>query len=873
MNKVNVELSGITRNSDDGVSKDGACHELINMRVANGSLEPVGRPVLEKSFTQGIEPVYVHKNGTYEHVISKFNNSIIFDSVRNKDGSYTNKNITICSVTGVKQICSIGNTLVVVSDEGMYYAVWKDGGYKYLGERPTLPYVHLQYEHKGVQESEDISLTLRDSKTSSTGSVTVKLTSDTLKQSFEGQYYVFLNKLYDDGYMPLPVVARVALRLFDGNYIMHSPLILLGGGKAGYVTTKIVKLESDVESPDSGLTRNMIYKLGKTVGKLAYTFGINSLLDWQDVVSSVDIFISRPIHVNDMKLGLEGFTVSTPENGPVAVSSNPAIKSDRALIEEAKNVQSFYLAKSFPVASGSPQSGSGYLSMSSDDIDDLEQKESLPDDEFTHNSISGELLAYNGMLHVANIRQKIGNPYPANIFAQDSDASVNMGCEVHLKTESGIKIVHSTSSFDSYGVTPYLSYPDSRAFKMVLYTTSQTAHGSFWKEFSLSPHPFLNLAYSLETFMPYNFSEDFNKGTYSTRQGDNIEVSPNKLRVSAVDNPFFFPAARTYTVGNREIIGMASATVSLSAGQAGWLPLYVFTADGVYAMSVGDGNVVYDRSYPVSRLCCTNKYTIASLDNAVAFAASGGIFILQGSQTTKISDKIEGFLPSCIDSSPIIKKIAGIASLTSSFSTTEFTYYLEGARVGYCFEDEEIIVSNPQFNYTYVYNVKSGEWHKMSASIDRFINSYPECFAAFKEGGMYNMYNPHRTVNNVLIVTRPIKFRTTEHKRVLQTALRGIVKPANSLLYYRGESVKYKDNEVGLFSNCGFYVLGSNDAEHFVLVGAKEKMEDLRDFITKMNKSKAYKYFMVAVVGGVRTDVALNYLEFIVDTTFENRLR
>ena len=83
----------------------------------------------------------------------------------------------------------------------------------------------------------------------------------------------------------------------------------------------------------------------------------------------------------------------------------------------------------------------------------------------------------------------------------------------------------------------------------------------------------------------------------------------------------------------------------------------------------------------------------------------------------------------------------------------------------------------------------------------------------------------------------------------------------------------FRENPVSIFSNAGFYILGSNDAEHFQLISGREKIEDVRDLITKMNKSKAYKYFMLCVVGGVRTDVAINYIELIVDETYDNRLR
>ena len=79
MNKVNVGLGGISRNTDDGVSKDGMCSELINARPKNGSIEPVGRPILERQFAEGKSPVFVHKNGTYEHLISYANDIVLFE--------------------------------------------------------------------------------------------------------------------------------------------------------------------------------------------------------------------------------------------------------------------------------------------------------------------------------------------------------------------------------------------------------------------------------------------------------------------------------------------------------------------------------------------------------------------------------------------------------------------------------------------------------------------------------------------------------------------------------------------------------------------------------------------------------------------------
>lgn len=88
-----------------------------------------------------------------------------------------------------------------------------------------------------------------------------------------------------------------------------------------------------------------------------------------------------------------------------------------------------------------------------------------------------------------------------------------------------------------------------------------------------------------------------------------------------------------------------------------------------------------------------------------------------------------------------------------------------------------------------------------------------------------------------------------------------------------GEPVLFREENVKIFSESGFYILGSNDAEHFILLSGTEKISDIRDLITKMNKTKAYKYFMLCLVGGVRTDVAINYIEIIADETYTNRLR
>ena len=171
--------------------------------------------------------------------------------------------------------------------------------------------------------------------------------------------------------------------------------------------------------------------------------------------------------------------------------------------------------------------------------------------------------------------------------------------------------------------------------------------------------------------------------------------------------------------------------------------------------------------------------------------------------------------------------------------------------------------------------METGEWGKIAPGIGFFVRKYPECLAV-RDGKLYNLYNQHRSVSKMLILTRPFKFGSEDNKRILQAALRGVVKSAMSDLYLRGEPVHFRGESLLLFSECGFYVLGSKDAEKWELLVGKDgnaQVQNFRNLVMGMNKTRPFKYFMMAFVGGVRSDVAINYVEFIADTTFDNRLR
>ena len=852
MKKVNVTLSGINRSVDNGVSSDGQSAELINMRIKDGSLRPVGRPRLLQQF--GRKPVYIHKNSGYEHYITVSGNSVYYDYDKGGD-NFTAAGYIIGSYDGdLVSIESVGNILVIISTEDIYYYIWKGEAYNYIGNKPSLPVMRLRTVHGSSvngwrQRTENAAGTYSPEEI---GRSSVDDARAQLKADVAGTINKIKYNAKESGLYCECVFVRYALRLFDGTLIMHSPVLTNRGDGMTLITYSY---------PDGKFKLGIKYMSGGLYMEVTDDQGISA---WSDLVTSVDIFMSE-VDINKSEC---------PDINWTDLASNPVGKEYN--IETVDNLSSlfdtvdgFYYVGSMNIGEIKIGAQFDMSGISKGIRHNLVQQEVMEQDNLSqHTTIGNCSYVYNGRLILGDIKTILRNPFGLEYYSY-LDAGLYSGHGnnmLYLSTDNGkSSVINTTARMSCDLLYPVIVSTDYRA------TEIELSIGLKKKRLQLKRHPNLSISYYQD---PDLAGIAWGDGIGDLSQKNTESRSPNKIKVSGLNNPLAFPSKLTYTVSTGDVLAIQSVTSALSTGQFGQFPLYVFSTDGVYALEVGDGDVVYSRATPVSRDCCANPKGIVSTDKSIVFATEDSILLMTGSSAQRISDDMDGYLSSFIDSSPIITKAAGVAGCEGSLSTTEFRNYIQGCRIGYCYEDNEIIVSNSAYPYSYVYG--GGGWHKISVSVSDFVNSYPGCYAVVEDNGGYglwNMYNPLRTINNVLLVTKPIKFGTATHKRVLQVALRGTSRPSESDVYLRGDHVHRDGIPVQIFSRCGFYILGSNDAEHFTLVSGREKLEDVRDLITKMNKSKAYKYFMIVLAGGVRTDVALNYIEFMVDETYTNRLR
>ena len=333
------------------------------------------------------------------------------------------------------------------------------------------------------------------------------------------------------------------------------------------------------------------------------------------------------------------------------------------------------------------------------------------------------------------------------------------------------------------------------------------------------------------------------------------------MRVSHVDNPLFFPAKSTYSF-DADIVALCSNTVAVSQGQFGQHPLYVFTDEGVWLMSVdASGAGSYLAQVPCSREICNNASGVSVTTRGVVFPTTKGLMLINGGETVNISEALAGLaIPELVPSTDGLGRICSVVGREKLCHCSAFLDYLVGAFTAFDYNGDLLYVCNPDYDYVYVYNNASGVWStadgRYSAKVD-YSDKLILGSVAETEYVRYTFNRHHERVSTVpvLLVTRACSFSSLDYKRISESALRGTFHAAKF----------------------GFYALGSLDGVKWELVGgrdlSKESPSLCRDVFASFVRSRAYRYFAFAFVGEVRSDARLAIIEVAAQSDFYHKIR
>lgn len=840
-----IPFSGIVLDTSN--PQDGQLTAMVNLRhTSTGSISPTGVNKKIYTISNHRELIYIHKGNGYENWITFDGRIIYYEAYRygndnvvrpmyyyDGESSETKIGVPIYQIDSLNDITSVGNTLVVSTDDGIFYFLC----YLY-GSSGT-------YVYKDISINEDdITVKINQTERSVYRKNKISFPYDVVAgyvacsgETPKGEIYEPIDKLKSDGCIQNVSLIRWAVRMYDGTHILHSAPILL-----------MVRMPIGIHGFMDSDYKSRSVSADYAYYKIKIDITIPKTLKESDIYKGIDVFMAEIPYYDDTdtyKNDLQAIKVG--DN--YSFGGDPFYTSDEKLRERILETANFYRIAQYDFDSdkfnGNTLSDIPDLS---DILKNLVYQPALTDDTYSHNKLIAEkIFDYNSKLHISGTSQKLYDGYPVEMFISYAGSTVDVIryiSKTYIKTEAGTSIVvrdQDLSDGESLLLlSPYITYPDSRAYQMeitIIYESEETRY-LYSAKFDLKPHDFLNLSYYLPTgeINPITIS-----GTVITeipeapQSSNNIESTPNKLKVSATDNPFIFPVEQTYTVGNGKIIGLAAATPALSQGQYGQFPLYVFTDEGIYMLQVGAGEVIYTNCFPVSRDICDNPDSIISLDNAVAFTSDRKLFVLSGYSAKSISDSLEAdYIPN-----PAHVYMEGIENV------------LTEPLLAYNYPFGELIIKNTEANTAFIYDLQRKIWRQRKMKAYYFIPSYPVCYAVSDEDEVYDLSQESNQLQNVTICTAPITLGTPGFKKIERSILRMLAGGHFSISIY-----------------------ASNDNKTFYkVISVNINSDTLLSDILLPRIPSSWRNFYLFIEGDMLSDSTITRLDIQEKNTFNTKLR
>lgn len=704
----------------------------------------------------------------------------------------------------IRDVKALGLLLCISTrSEGMVYLRYvgatKDNAYDYIGAAP--PQVEIQF---GLQREAMAQYASQNLIEYNDGDVVMQVHESYYSSTPEGRAKINdlaitpVNKAIrinsEAGLFSMPFLACYAWRMADGTHLLASPLVLMMPSPyapQGYFQNR----QEDIHS----YANVHAYKL-MTRMSIGGADGQGSLKLWEGLVDGIDLFVSpqfytlntsEPVlsltqpytskslseqyiesplstgspyyigtykekdgdfcdhHISTDKLKeLDSERVSNHADQPWYYQPNRNLEKEICECSEFYRIAHISYEELQEAAASTSTPEFKDVTLDDPDLTNLRSRPSLKSHDSTQTLSPTRMFPYNGRMLMCDceIRPEASMPIgccaPANGGTGTPDiilTATNSGVTTRAVTKAGAFGVDFTA-------LRWLYMPGNGAKRVTI--------GE--KEYPLRPHPILPGAYWFGGFGSKP------KPTTTPQQSEvktqPYYLKPNNVFVSAPYAPWQISDYGAVAVGNGTVLGLGVATQAISQGQFGQYPVYAFTTDGVWALSVGSTGEI-TACHPVTRDVCINPDSIRSIDSAVVFATSRGLMMLRGAGTTNLSEAVYD----------INRRGAGSRSLTLDI--------LRQACVLYDYSRGRIILSADTEDKSWMLSLNSGGWSTCDTVYRNSVESYPDAMAVTTDGYLVNASESNRWTTDVAVelVTRPLAFGSDSYKAVRGFALRGAI--------------------------------------------------------------------------------------------------
>ena len=886
-------LTGITRNYSN---EDGELEAMENLRHDGASLRPIGDvEKIEMYENYGTEYqrefqmpdyekiVFVHQFRGREFVISyreteaDSNLYLLGELIGNVVAVNKDNNgyVNILSCPGLIKIVQLGIYLYVHTQDKDYTLRME-----YNEKLEEIAYTNLDVSLLNLQLYAD---EINNPTTREYYHNTNPADKNDLKNRIESVRYIssnvgtinnILSSVKSEGLLYDACMVRAAIRLKSGDYICHTAPILLHpiGGNAVKLTDTVYDGTGYIKDEnDSNLTYYRYFRGDLEIDAYELKIQIPPLSEintFKDEIDSIDLFIAtipniltdstlpevNQSYVDGIYIEKDGYNLAylMVYKSRIFESGNLSERIKGVSIEDFKYVKSYSLSQ---IKVGVEET----INLKEFNSGSVELR-SLNGDG-NRNDKCGNPFVYNNELHLFNIAEVLFRGYtPISFLLDGKDDSSVTGIGVGFSGANSIASV-SDRIEGSKGLGYMISYPDREMNKAEVRVLAKKGDNYFYgnKFFTLDKFLFIPATFVLgeskkelyirqtqdgtvrktgvheqinKIDVPLSEIEEINPGLFNFPIDDKNKRE-NILKVSDVLNPLVFPVSQTYQVGQGEIKDLAVASTALSQGQFGQFPLYVFCSDGIYAMNVGTGNVVYTNSTPVSRDVITGD--LISIDKAVAFISDRGLKILQGDSAVDVSLQMQ---------SNAYEQLQG----------EKFEDFIKDAKLAYNYFFGEIYLLRDDKDFAFVYELKNQTWATRKINFKGKLEVYPDLYIQTKEGEVVRLSRelaPDGRVHEFTLKTRPMNWGDG-FKKVARMIIRGLV-----------------------MGNWEIRILASNDGVNFNEVRRASITTDTpkRD-IPFGRISGSFKSYILEIKGTMDERAYIEYVETeLQDSIFNKKIR
>lgn len=737
-----LKFSGINRVYSD-YANNGSCEELINLRVTGGGVETVkGKKGLIKSVPYA--DIFQHNLGDRTNIIAKIktSNGYSFRWI-DETGVEQATVYTVRNSTDEVYFATLGNMIILSNKTRRENKVFRFVAGSYVEVDGTMPDVPIT-----------VSVGSETVKTLTTRSVPTPETSqsaflDSLRAALSeteeknpdlcfGDVLLAFNFKTKDGeefwtyrWCYVPVASKsTAAQQIDVRALCewNTTATREEGGPQASVSTTELKMKV------SG--RKITVSLGAlNVGDTSMISAVNiyaskpkSILD-TTTVSVVDFAAPLEMKWNRSTIGSrpnladgttvhtvsfiwkEGFTASghvpTDEDGKGNETVSGSYSLETADVQGMMNDGGLlYLQKSLTVAD---LKSTTTIDLKFGGDSQMNGKTMIVDAGAV--SRYGRMLSYNNRLHfydcVANTR----------FFAP---LSVNVGssgvvCDIYyLYSRNGVDTPVYGGTY-AYGSSPVIIAPSAEISTVyVILNGSAMAH-------HMLPSKNYNFSYGF-------FYESDNLGVTKAQELEASKtnvyeaIEVQDVNVTEISNPFVFAVEHSYRIPGI-IQSLQPSHLAVSDVQIGQYPLNAFTDRGVFAMEQGSNGVLYSNIFPISSLRSIGETVVTP--NGTFFVANRGLYMLSGRQAILVSDSLSNGphleIRDCLPFGALTNNDRTY-HISEYLSKVTFERFIDGASLVFDPLRNELIVSNADYRYSYVFNINTRLWHKITASYNTSSN-------------------------------------------------------------------------------------------------------------------------------------------------------